>query len=172
MTPSEPDSTAAAIRSLLARKALADARYRSALAEVLGVVESDVLAMLHLAREGALTASQLGVLLRLTSGGTTALVQRLERLSYVERLAHPHDRRSSLLRLSALAEAEVGAVYAPLVTELDALVDGLPPAERTAVRGFLERVAAIGERHAQDLVRRAADERPGVAGVPVPGLWA
>jgi DNA-binding MarR family transcriptional regulator len=139
---------------------------------VLGVVERDVLAMLHLARAGALTARQLGALLRLTSGGTTALVVRLERPGYVERLAHPHDRRSSLLRLTPLAEAEVGAVYAPLVADLDALVDELPPAERTVVRDFLGHVAEIGERHADDLDRRAADERPGVPGVPVPGLWA
>src|SRR3954452_19483216 len=101
-------SDTAAIRALLARKALADARYRSVLAEVLGAVESDVLAMLHLARAGALTSGQLGALLRLTSGGTTALVHRLERLGYVERIPHPRDRRSSLLRLSATAEAEVG----------------------------------------------------------------
>jgi DNA-binding MarR family transcriptional regulator len=170
MTPRDPDSTA--IRSLLARKALADARYRSALAAVLGVVESDVLAMLHLAREGALTSSQLGTLLRLTSGGTTALVQRLERLGYVERLAHPRDRRSSLVRLTDLASTEVGAVYAPLVAELDGLVAGLAPGERGTVRTFLEAVATAGERHADDLARRAADERPGITGIPVPGLWA
>jgi DNA-binding MarR family transcriptional regulator len=172
MTPRDPDSAPATIRALLARKALADARYRSALADVLGVVESDVLAMLHLAREGALTGGRLSVLLRLTSGGTTALVQRLERLGYVERLAHPRDRRSSLLRLTAAAEGEVGAVYAPLIADLDAAVADLEPEERRIVEAFLERVAAIGEQHADALARRVADERPGTAGVPVPGLWA
>jgi DNA-binding MarR family transcriptional regulator len=171
MTP-EPDSAPATIRSLLARKALSDTRYRSALAQVLGVVESDVLAMLHLSREGALTSGQLGVLLRLTSGGTTALVQRLERAAYVERVPHPQDRRSSLLRLTARAEAEVGAVYAPLIEELDATVAALSAAERRVVEAFLERVAVTGERHAEALARRADHERPGITGVPVPGLWA
>jgi DNA-binding MarR family transcriptional regulator len=165
----QPDT--ATIRALLARKALADARYRSALAEVLGVVESDVLAMLHLAREGALTSGQLGALLRLTSGGTTALVQRLERLGYVERVAHPRDRRSSLLRLTATAEHEVGAVYAPLVQDLDAVVAELPARDRRTIAAFLEQVALAGERHA-DLLGRRADERPADAGVPMPGLWA
>lgn len=165
----EPDN--ATIRALLARKALADARHRSALAEVLGVVESDVLAMLHLAREGALTSGRLGTLLRLTSGGTTALVHRLERLGYVDRVAHPHDRRSSLLKLSAIAESEVGALYAPLVADLDASVDQLPPRDRRIVAAFLEQVATVGEVHADRLVRRAG-ERPADAGVPVPGLWA
>jgi DNA-binding MarR family transcriptional regulator len=172
MTPSDPDSAPATVRALLARKALADARYRSALASVLGVVETDVLAMLHLARDGALTSGRLGALLRLTSGGATALVQRLERLGYVQRVAHPRDRRSSLLRLTATAEAEVGAVYAPLIAELDAAVAALALEERRAIEAFLESVAAIAERHAEDLDRRAVDERPGVIGVPVPGLWA
>ena len=171
MTPSDPDSAPATIRSLLARKALADARYRNSLAQVLGVVDSDVLAMLHLAREGALTSGQLGALLRLTSGGTTALVQRLERQAYVERVAHPDDRRSSLLRLTATAEAEVGAVYAPLIADLDAAVAALPAKDRRTVEAFLEHVALTGERHAELLARRA-DERPGIAGVPMPGLWA
>jgi DNA-binding MarR family transcriptional regulator len=169
MTPDLPDT--ATIRALLARKALADVRYRTALAEVLGVVESDVLAVLHLAREGALTSGQLGALLRLTSGGTTALVHRLERLEYVERVPHPRDRRSSLLRLSATAEAEVGALYAPLIGDLDALVAGLAASDRRMLAAFLEHVALVGERHA-DLLARRADERPGDAGVPVPGLWA
>src|SRR2546423_6062548 len=90
---------AEAVRSALARKALADARYRGALARVLGLIDSEVLAIQHLAREGALTSRQLGALLRLTSGGTTALVQRLERLGYVERAPNPRDRRSTLLQL-------------------------------------------------------------------------
>src|SRR3954451_11434614 len=166
----DPSSDTATIRALLARKALADVRYRGALADVLGVIESDVLAMLHLAREGALTSGQLGALLRLTSGGTTALVQRLERLGYVDRVAHPRDRRSSLVRLSASAEAEVGAVYAPLVDELDTLVAQLSARDRRAVAAFLEHVALAGEHHA-DLLARRADARPPDAGMPVPGLW-
>jgi DNA-binding MarR family transcriptional regulator len=163
---------AEAVRSLLARKALADARYRAALARVLGLIESDVLAIQHLAREGALTSGQLGGLLRLTSGGTTALVQRLERLGYLERVPHPSDRRSTLLQLTATAGQEVGAVYAPLVGDLDAAVNALPRRDAAVVRAFLERVAAASEHHADELARRAADERPPVARVPVPGLWA
>jgi DNA-binding MarR family transcriptional regulator len=168
--PGEPD--AEAVRSLLARKALADARYRGALARVLGLIESDVLAMQHLAREGALTPGQLGALLRLTSGGTTALVQRLERLGYVDRVPNPRDRRSALVGLSSTAGREVGAVYAPLVSDLDEAFHSLSPEDATVVLGFLERVVAASERRAEELSSRAADERPPVARVPVPGLWA
>jgi DNA-binding MarR family transcriptional regulator len=172
MSPRDPTDAPLTIRSLLARKSLADARHRSALAQLLGATDSDVLALQHLAREGALTAGRLGALLRLTSGGTTALVHRLERLGFVEREPHPQDRRSSLLRLSATAEAEAGALFGPLVGDLDAIAADLPARDRRAVAAFLERVAETTERRADELDRRVADERPGVTGVPVPGLWA
>ena len=37
---------------------------------------------------------------------------------------------------------------------------------------FLERVAEIGETHAEALVRSVERERPQVPSVPVPGLWS
>ena len=156
------------LRALLARKSLADARHRSAVARLLGVTDSDVLAIQHLAWAGALTPSRLGHQLRLTSGGTTALVQRLVRLGYVERSAHPEDRRSTLLRLSERAEREAGALYAPLVRDLDSVADGAA-AEALAL---LEAVAEAAERHADELARSADAERPRIPRVPTPGLWA
>jgi DNA-binding MarR family transcriptional regulator len=172
MSTNEPQDSPLAIRSLLARRSLADTRHRGALAQLLGIADNDVLALQHLAREGALTTGRLGAGLRLTSGGSTALAQRLERLGYVERRPHPQDRRSSLLKLTATAERQAGALYAPLVAELDGIAGALPARERRAVAHYLEQVAAATERQAEALDRRVADERPGVAGVPVPGLWA
>ena len=69
-TQDAPDGTTR-IRSALHRKALADARQRAALARRLGLTDSEVLAVQHLAREGELTPGHLGALLQLSSGGTT-----------------------------------------------------------------------------------------------------
>jgi DNA-binding MarR family transcriptional regulator len=157
---------------LLARKSLADARHRGAAARLLGLTESDVLALQHLAWAGAMTPSQLGAQLRLTSGGTTALVQRLARLSYVRREPHPEDRRSTLLRLTPEAERDAGALYAPLVRDLDDVASALDDAARAAVAAYLARVAALAEERAGELARAADAERPQIPRVPVPGLWA
>jgi hypothetical protein len=54
------------IRAALHRKALADARQRAALARRLGLTDSKVLAVQHLARAGELTPGQLGALLQLS----------------------------------------------------------------------------------------------------------
>src|SRR4051812_28344949 len=141
----------AALRGLLARKSLADARQRAAAARLLGLGESDVLAIQHLAWAGALTPGQLGAQLRLTSGGTTALIHRLTRLDYVVREPHPGDRRSTLLRLTPKAEQEAGALYAPLVAELDGIAGGA----EDGVLALLEAIAEAAERHADELARAA-----------------
>ena len=169
---SSPDTDPQRLRASLARKSLADSRQRAAVAALLGVTETDVLALQHLAWAGALTPSQLARHLQLTSGGTTALIQRLARLDYVTREAHPEDRRSSLVRLSPTGERRAAALYAPLVRDLDAATAELGDAERAIVMGFLARVATIGEAHAEQLIRSAERERPQVPSVPVPGLWS
>jgi DNA-binding MarR family transcriptional regulator len=160
------------IRASLNRKALASARHRAALGRVLGMGEGEVLAIQHLARAGRMTPSQLGSVLRLSSGGATALVQRLEREGHVTRERHPHDRRSVLLRLTPEIEARAGEALAPLVAEIDALTMRLSDAERALVADFLARVADAAERHADELARSADDAAPAAAGSPVPGLWA
>ena len=162
----------AALRGLLARKSLADARQRAAAARMLGLSESDVLAIQHLAWAGALTPGQLGAQLRLTSGGTTALVQRLLRLSYVAREPHPEDRRSTLLRLTPEAERDAGALYAPLVGALDEIAAGLDEEAAEGALDLLDAIAATAERHADALAHAADSERPRVPRVPAPGLWA
>jgi DNA-binding MarR family transcriptional regulator len=160
------------IRASLNRKALASARQRAALSRVLGLQESDVLAIQHLARAGYLTSTQLASLLGLSSGGVTALVHRLERAGCVRRAPNPRDRRSTLLQLTPAIERRAGEALAPLVAELDALIDGLGAADRRRIDSFLASVAEISERHADELARRAeARERSDVSS-RVPALWA
>jgi DNA-binding MarR family transcriptional regulator len=101
------------IRAALHRKVLADARQRAALARHLGLTESEVLAIQHLARAGKLTPGQLGWLLQLSSGGTTGLVHRLERGDHLIRDEHPRDRRSTVLRLTPAIAAWTSEAWAP-----------------------------------------------------------
>jgi DNA-binding MarR family transcriptional regulator len=168
-TPQEP--TPESIRRSLTRKSLAAARHRSALARLLGLTDSDVLALQYLAGAGELTTGRLASLLRLSSGGATALVQRLEREGCVTRAPNPADRRSTVLRLTPEIERRAGQAMAPLVEELDLLIARLSPEQRRTVGEFLGRVAEAGERHADALAGRAdgpPDEPPAS---PVPCLW-
>lgn len=160
------------IRAELHRKALADARQRAALARRLGLTNSEVLAVQHLARAGELTPGQLGALLQLSSGGTTGLIHRLQRAGHVTRHAHPRDRRSAVVRLTPAIQASATQTWAPLVADIDALALELSDSEREVVRRFLGRAADAAERHADRLARDADVSVHDALAVPLPALWA
>jgi DNA-binding MarR family transcriptional regulator len=161
-------SSTVAIRSALDRSEHAAIRLRVALGRVLELPEHDVLAVQHLARAGELTPTQLGRLLDLTSGGTTALVQRLEGRGFVFRTPHPVDRRSIHLRLTGEIEELAAGALAPLVVEIDDAVGRLSDDEVAAVERFLTEIAATVERHAGELGRHA--DHDDVAAPSTPSL--
>jgi DNA-binding MarR family transcriptional regulator len=160
------------VRAALHRKALADARQRAALARRLGLTDSEVLAVQHLARAGELTPGQLGALLQLSSGGTTGLIQRLQRAGHVSRHANPRDKRSAVVRLTPAIAAWATDAWAPFVAEIDALASELSEPERESVRRFLEGAADAAERHADRLARDADISAHEALAVPLPALWA
>jgi DNA-binding MarR family transcriptional regulator len=160
------------IRESLLRHALAAAEHRVLLGRLLGLTDSDVLAVQHLAREGRMTPSALQARLHLTSGGTTTLLQRLERAGHLERHPHPSDRRSVLVGLSPGVRERAGAALAPYVQELDRLVAALDPAERETVERFLGAAASAGRRHAEALAAAGAEERRRPDVFAAPALWA
>jgi DNA-binding MarR family transcriptional regulator len=153
------------IRLSLLRHGLAAAEHRVLLGRLLGLSESDVLALQYLAREGRMTPSALGTRLHLTSGGTTALLQRLERGGHLERHPHPSDRRSVLVGLSPGIEDRAAALLAPYVAEIDRLAGALTPQE-------LAGVAGAGRRHADALQAATTEERRRGDMFAAPALWA
>ncbi len=159
-------------RAALNRADLAATRHRAALARLLGLSESDVLALQHVARAGRLTSARLAARLGLSSGGTTALVLRLERAGLIAREANPEDRRSRLLRLSDEAQRQLAEALGPYVDRVDALAARLDPAALALAVGLLEDVATAAEREADALAARAEEAQTARLAVPSPGLWS
>jgi DNA-binding MarR family transcriptional regulator len=162
----------ASIRASLLRKGLADAAQRAALARRLGLTANEVLAVLHLARAGVLTPGQLNARLQLSSGGTTGLIHRMQRAGHVTRDGHARDGRSAVLRLTPEIRTLAADAWAPLVSEIDSLVNELPLNEAAVVRGFLASVADAAERHANRLAADADAAANDALAVPLPALWA
>jgi DNA-binding MarR family transcriptional regulator len=158
------------IRQLLNRRELASARHRAAISRQLGLSETGMLAVAHLAQHGQLSPSTLGELLGVSSGGITALVQRLEAGGHLVRRPHPTDGRSVLLELSPELLERAERAFGPLVSDLDEASRELDEEERMIVRRFLGRVVALSEAHAQR-ARESAAARTHAAAAPSPGLW-
>ena len=168
----DPRDNPALIRAALLRKALADARQRAALARQLGLAHNEVLALQHLARAGELTPGQLAALLQLSSGGTAALLQRLQHAGHISRHTNPRDRRSAVLRLTSTARSQADDAWAPLVDEIDALALRLSQREAEPVTRFLQHVADTAERHADRLARDADTSAHEALAYALPALWA
>jgi DNA-binding MarR family transcriptional regulator len=164
-----PPGTGETIRQLLNRRDLASARHRAAMSRRLGLSESEMLAVAHLAQHGRLSPSALGQLLDLSSGGITALVQRLESAGHLVRRRHPTDRRSVLVELSEELVARAEREFGPLVDDLERASRELSEEEREIVSRFLDRAVVLSEDHAQRA--RAEPEREPAAAAPAPGLW-
>ncbi|MGW4019874.1 MarR family winged helix-turn-helix transcriptional regulator [Streptomyces sp. NPDC005009] len=109
-----------------------------------GLHPTDVRALIHLldaARAGTrATPGWLGGQLRLNSSGTTALVDRLERLGWVRRSRDTADRRRVLLEVEEEATRLGWAFFGPVIGEVVTVAEGFDAGELETVRRFLTSV--------------------------------
>ncbi|MFE0868477.1 MarR family winged helix-turn-helix transcriptional regulator [Streptomyces rochei] len=109
-----------------------------------GLHPTDVRALIHLldaARDGTpATPGWLGRQLRLNSAGTTALVDRLERLGLVRRERDSADRRRVLLEVEQKATELGWAFFGPVIDKVVATAEGFEADELETVRRFLTSV--------------------------------
>jgi DNA-binding MarR family transcriptional regulator len=123
-------------------------RLGQAFAERHGLHPTDLhalLAVMHADRAGRpLTPGGLGQQLGLSSGATTALVDRLERVGHVHRVRDERDRRRVTLRYGETAATVGEAFFGPLAVRLDEVLDAYSPAELAVARRFLvDTIAAV-----------------------------
>jgi DNA-binding MarR family transcriptional regulator len=166
-----PDGPGHLIRAAADRLVAAAARQRAALASTLGLMPSDLLALYHLGRADGVTPGELAQALLLSSGGTTAVIDRLAQAGLIERSPGPNGRRRVLLSLTPAGRAATDPSLALLRADIDALTAELSPADRVCVERFLARLADLSERHADRLVAEADATAAASSGVPNPVLW-
>lgn len=75
-------------------------QYRQALAHHFGLGLTDAQAVSHLSNSGGLGQTELASMVGITTGATTALIDRLESAGIGHRTAHPTDRRRTVVTLS------------------------------------------------------------------------
>jgi DNA-binding MarR family transcriptional regulator len=104
--------------------------------------------------EGKVSAGRLAAATGLTSGATTALIDRLERAGYVERFDDPADRRRVLVRIRKGSIDEIAKVYGPMQKRMFALWSGYSEAELAVIEDFLSRSLALSVECVADMRRR------------------
>lgn len=171
VTMDEQRLTGDVIRRLLYRRDVALARHRATLARSLGLTDVEMLVLIHLREREALAPSQVAGLLDLSSGGATAMVQRLERGGHVTRRPHPTDRRSTLIELSEQTAHRLTDSQAAFDQGLEQTIAPLVGPERAVVARFFEDLAVLSEA-VDGTAREEAEAVPKPQPRPVPSLWA
>jgi len=111
---------------------------REVIAEVLGLNKTDLAGVDFLySQDGTCTAGELSRATGLTSGSTTALIDRLEKSGYALREGDPTDRRRQIVRLSDKAHARCEAVYEPIRKDMFKLWSNYTASELEVIERFL-----------------------------------
>jgi len=137
---------------LLQRHFVESTRMRRAFAERHDLHPTDwaaLLAVMQGDRTGTpLTPGQLGERLLLSSGATTAVVDRLERAGHLRRERDRRDRRRVTLHRGESTHTLIAAFYEPFEASMEAVMVGFTALELAVVQRFLS-----------DIVGQLVDDR-------------
>ena len=150
MSTPTPQLATALVRSFIGLSIRYD-RMRTALAAHLLVNPTDLRAMALLS-ESPLTPTELARCLDITAGSVTPLVDRLAGKGLVARRAHPVDRRSLQLVLTAAGDHALGQAAALMEKAVHRAAGTRTDAEMVLIMGFLADAGRAFDRLADGLV--------------------
>ncbi|MEP6796881.1 MAG: MarR family winged helix-turn-helix transcriptional regulator [Lapillicoccus sp.] len=160
--PRRPETRGASDVSLLLQRLASEGdRLSIAVATRQRLNHTDMSALMHIMEADLagqpLTPTRLQRALGLSSGATTAVIDRLEAVGHSRRERDTTDRRRVILRYGEAAQ-EVGRSYfGPLAHEVDGLLRGLTEPEVATVRAFLTDLVDVYAGHAARVARGELD---------------
>jgi DNA-binding MarR family transcriptional regulator len=122
---------------------IASTLFRHAIGEHLGVTATDMECLGLIFLKGLATPSEVSKYTGLSSGATTALLDRLERGGLIERRRNPNDRRSSHIVLVDETKQRIGPLFASLREAQDKIVSSYSAAELSTLADFFKRSVAM-----------------------------
>lgn len=120
-----------------------DSLFSQAVAERVGMHQTDIETMDLLNTLGPMTAGELSQRTGLTSGATTRLIDRLERAGYVRRCADEADRRCVIIEPVPENLEKLGALFEPMAEGMAELWSKLDDNELDVIIQFVRRNNAL-----------------------------
>jgi DNA-binding MarR family transcriptional regulator len=109
----------------------------------LSVPRHEVLGNLYFSRRGEITLGRLSELIMTHPTSLTGIVDGLERMKLVERVAHPTDRRTTLVRITGEGR-QIYEKSAKLIVDTTMSIDALTDDEADLVYRLLSKVISAG----------------------------
>jgi DNA-binding MarR family transcriptional regulator len=120
--------------------------FRNAIGQKLGVNVTDMECLGLLFFKGIATPTELSQYTGLSSGATTAMLDRLEKAKLIRRQPNPNDRRGTLIVVEKDSMRTVGPYFAATRQAQDELVSSYTPEELEVIADFFTRFTAIWEQ--------------------------
>jgi DNA-binding MarR family transcriptional regulator len=146
--PSSP--TEEKLSDLVREHTSAVLRHAAATAKRMGLEASELAALEHLQAAGAMNQKRLGARLSMSPGAITAMIDRLQRRGYVERIPNPEDRRSALVNITRAGIEESLRHLWPYIMDMKGVEEGFSDKERAVVARFLRAATQATQRAAED----------------------
>jgi DNA-binding MarR family transcriptional regulator len=117
--------------------------FRHAVGGILGVNVTDMECLALIFFKGLATPSELAQYTGLTSGATTAMLDRLEKAHLIERHPNPKDRRGTLIVLTDERTKEVSTLFASVRGAIERLTSSYSENELELISTYLSSLAAL-----------------------------
>lgn len=131
-------------------------------AERLGLNTTDLWCLRWLQRTGTTTAGRVAQQVRLTTGATTAVLDRLERRGLVRRVRDPRDRRRVLVEVEPAAHSRLQAFETAFRKTLREIEVDYDDHELAALTDYMRRVVTAGATYLEWLERTKPSARSAI----------
>lgn len=126
--------------------------FRQIIGEKLGVNATDMECLGLIFLRGMATPSELARYTGLSSGATTAMLNRLEKSGLIERRANPNDRRSSHIVVVEQTAKKIGPLFASLREAQDKVISAYSEAELALLADFFDKSLVMWEEEREKLI--------------------
>ena len=125
--------------------------FRHIVGETLGVNVTDMECLGLLFFKGFATPSELSKYTRLSSGSTTAMLDRLEKNNLIERRPNPEDRRSTLIVIVKETAEKIAPLFASVHDAQEELISSYTQEELELLADFFTKSVSLWEEAREKL---------------------
>lgn len=118
-------------------------QFRNAISEWAGLNATDMECLRLLFLKGTATPTELARHTGLTSGATTAMLDRLEKAGLIERRPNPNDRRGSLIAPEKSSSEKMASWFESARSAQDELISSYSESELEIIADAFERFAKL-----------------------------
>src|SRR5215831_21381377 len=132
--------------------------FHQAVGSILGINITDMKSLDIIVIRGFASPSQLAKLTGLSTGSTTAMIDRLEKRGLIERCPNPEDRRGAIVVLTNGAAKKFPPLFESMAKAMEALVSSYSEKELDTLSDFFRKVTLLWKEEREQLQRRFGEK--------------